>query len=218
MAVATWREKRDAMLGAIARAMALDVAGSEVLADGSMGGGFGGGGSVAFENERLGARMVGGVWVDLRIGNVRSIGQDETRRDFVDGVTVPDSGLTVRRGGPRDFTLTVMIGSDDQLDAGAVGHLAGLLRTRIRRSDVLEILAGADIGLARVLNTINNDYLDADGRMVSFSMTEIRLHTIEEDVDTFVDGDTVGGDGYVATVLGDGEPDIEDIELDVSEP
>jgi hypothetical protein len=193
--------------------MNLDVAGTEQLADGT----YLNESAVAFENERAASRMVGGFWVDLRMGNFRTLSQDETRYDFETDCSrgVEAAGLSVRRGGPRDFILSVMVGSDDQLDMAAPSHLSSMVRTRIRRSDVKSILAAADMALGRVMPTVNADYRDADGRMVSYAMTDLVINTIEEDHEIWPEG---GGEGYIHRVIGEGKPEIEEITLDVTGP
>lgn len=140
-----------------------------------------------------------GAWASLRLGNVVAKGHDETRYEVITGATPALTRKVPTVGGYRLFTVTVRIGNDSQEPAdSAVSTLAGKLRTRIRRADIRAILQAGNVAIVRIEPTIEADYLDADGRMVSQSFTDIRFATTEQDTDSDSDGD------FIATAAGEG--------------
>lgn len=166
---------------------------------------------VEWENRSSAQRYQrGGPWVDLRISNVVGKGQDETRYEFLDNADPTLARNVPTYGGYRLFTVTVKIGSDSQEPVdSAVSTLAGKLRTRLRRRDILAVLQAANAALVTIGPTIDVDYVDHDGRMMSYAITDIRLATTEQDTDSDSDGD------WVESAAGEGTlTDIDDTELD----
>ncbi len=188
--MATWKAKREALRQTIIYALGLtgvdqDAKSLEYL--------------VQFEGQRENNRWTKGIWCDLRLGRVRVVGRDETRQNY-DETT---DELLNSYGGQRSFTLMVIVSSDDQEDEDAVGTATARLRARIRRPEAQELLAAADIGFAAIYDTINVDYAD-DGAMVSSSMTELRLNTVEDDTDL-----PGAGAPWIREVQGEGEVDTD---------
>lgn len=117
--------------------------------------------------------------VELRLMSVMSSGIDEERQHFdqVSGTRTAESC------GNRQLTVTVTIESESQADGEeAVGQLASYLRTRLRRTSVLETLRASGVSLAEIKMTHSTDYVDQD-RMLSVSVTDILFLAAESDKD-----------------------------------
>lgn len=202
----TWLEKQDAVKAAIVACLKLDRSGSVLLADGTYDRGHG----VEWENKREASRSTNDYWADLRLGSVMVLGRDEKRREFVDGGTPALSGLRTVYGGQRIFSVMVIVGSDNQdADKAAIGQLGSMIRTRLRREEILEILQDADISINQIMATLNVDFED-DGMMYSQSMTEVRFNTSEDD-----GWDEDPNVGQISGVHGAGEGDLAGADLDV---
>jgi hypothetical protein len=200
--MASWKQKRAALQQAITYALNLPTTSAVQLADGTTDLPN----SVEWEGKREANRWTDGVWCDLRLGVVVPIGRDERRYTYVAGVDAPSSTLRPTYGGNRSFNVMIIVGSDDQEDADAIGTAASFLRTRIRRQEVIDILGAVDIGLAEIRQTLNVDYVD-EGRQYSQSMTEIRFNTVEDDEDTDGAGD------FINEVVGSGTGDLAGVVL-----
>jgi hypothetical protein len=171
----TWKQKKAALRSVFAGVLKLDRVNSAVLlADGT----FEGADSEAiqWENERGASRPTRGIWCDLRLSQIIPIGQDEIRYDY----DIATDRLLPTYGGPRRFSVMVILGADDQSDYEAVGDVAGRLRTRLMREEFIDELVDTDLGLTRIGQTLNVDYED-DGVMYSQSMTEVFFETNEQD-------------------------------------
>lgn len=193
----TWQQKKATLRAVFAAALKLDVPdNTTLLADGT----FLNADSEAiqWENERGDSRITNGIWCDLRLGSVVSIGEDEIRRSYDSGT----DRLLPTYGGPRRFSVMVIVASDDQESTEAIGEVAGRLRTRLMREELLQQLMDCDLGFTKLGATMNIDYQD-DGRMYSQSMTEVWFETNEQDEPTSSDsGDyvkEVHGGGTLAT-------------------
>lgn len=201
----TWAEKQEAVRVAVTQALKLNTASPVLLGDGT----YDRGNQVEWENKREASRSTNDYWADLRLGSVVALGRDEKRREFVDGGTPALSGLRTVYGGQRIFSVMVIVGSDNQdADKAAIGQLGSMVRTRLRREEILEILQNADISINQILMTLNVDYED-DGIMYSQSMTEVRFNTSEDD-----GWDEDPNTGYIAEVHGEGEGDLDGATLD----
>ena len=99
---------------------------------------------------------------------------------------------------PKAVQITVQVGGEEPGEE-AVAFLGDRLRTRLRRPGILADLNTANVALIEVLSSVVADYMDADGRMVSQSVTDIRFATSVNDID-----DTDTGD-WVAEAAGTGE-------------
>jgi hypothetical protein len=205
VAYPTWKAKKAALKLAITTALKLGKVRTKKLANGT----FLPANEVAWENERSASRANGHVWVDLRLGSVVAAAQDETRYEYEEST----DRLLATYGGARRFTVMVIIATDDQEDAEAVGELAGRLRTRIVRPDILEPLLAVNVGFVEVAAALNADYAE-DGRMVSAAMLELRWETTEADEpDEDSSGDWVKlvdmeGDFYVELPTGQATVDV----------
>lgn len=208
-----WVSRKAAIKSAIASALQLNTTTATQLANGS----FAHTNEVEWENHRTGFRMTGSVWVDLRLGAVVVVDDDEVRRNTYGDTTVEGTRLLNTYGGRRRFTVTVMVSTDNQEQRDAVGTISAKLRTRIWREDIQAILEAERIGTIRVLSTVNADYA-GDGVMYSSAITDIQFSTVEfEGPD--VDDVTLTGD-FIARVEvigddidpGDHEPVI-DVEI-----
>lgn len=154
---------------------------------------------VTWENQRSAHRFSSGVLVDLRLGNVQGHGRDETRYELVTGATPALTDYIPTYGGYRTFSVWVRVYSDNQEGTDAVAVLGGRLRTRLRRPEARAILAADEVAIVTIGNTFDTDYRDQNGRMMSASLTELRLATVEQDTDA-ADEAT----GWVA-IMEDGE-------------
>lgn len=199
----SWATVREATRLALAKALLLeDVVGLDAVVQRR----------VEWENRATAERVVGDTWCDLRFGVPSGIGTDEVRYCMS-----PDNlRLVPTYGGLRRFTVQVLLSSYSQEpDADAVGFLAGRMRTRLRRNDVLDVLREGSVALIRIHPTINVDYQNQEARMVSASSTDIVFSCFESDTDPDEDVgwiDAVGLQGTLAT--GHDEVDIvEDIEI-----
>lgn len=195
--MASWKQKRVALRNTIIYCLGLDT---QTDQDGKPLEYL-----VQFEGQREMARWTKGVWCDLRLGSVRVVGRDETRQNYDSG----SDELLNSYGGQRSFTLMVIVSSDDQEDADAIGTATQRLRARIRRPEAQDMLAAVDIGFAAIQPTLNVDYVD-DGAQVSSSMTELFLNTVESD------DDVSGSPGdWIREVQGDGatDSDVDDVEI-----
>jgi hypothetical protein len=191
-----WGEVREAVRLAIAKAMRLDdetdQLGNEYR-------------HVEWENRASAQRMVESTFVDLRFSGPTAIGTDEIRYDYDS-----ENDINVAEyGGFRIFGVQVLAQSDSQEpDADAVGVMAGRLRTRIRRPDVLEILQAAGVAFVRADPSFDVSYENAEGRAMSASSTDLTFSTVEYDRDEEEDS------GYVSNAeldgtISNGDTDIE---------
>lgn len=136
-----------------------------------------------------------GTWretplVDLVLRNPRAIGVDETRTTYNEET----DALEATQEGPREFTVSIRIETESQLDAEeSVGQLASDLRTRLRRKGVKAALLVAGVSLARMERTVDSDFT-ADRRTVSLSVTDVVFCAAETDADSTYHGD------YIETV------------------
>ncbi len=141
----------------------------------------------------------GSAWADLHFHGVTAEGTDEIRYETIVGATPALTRVVPTYCGRRTFYVSVQVGVDDQEDDVNAMTLAGLLRTRLRRNEILAILHDAEVGLVSIGPAMDADYRDADGRMVSNVIVEIKFACIESDTDSTESGD------YIATAAGDGE-------------
>jgi hypothetical protein len=146
-----------------------------------------------------------GVWrdsplVDLVLRSPRALGVDETRRVY----NSEDDKQDVTLEGPRQFTVSVRIEAESQLDAEeSVGQLASDFRTRLRRPAILAALRAVEVALVEIAATVDADF-EADGRAVSLSVTDVVFSSAEMDTDTTNPGDyiaRVGLQGQAGTDL-----------------
>lgn len=205
-----WVSRKAAIKSAVAQALQLNQTGATQLANGS----FAPTNEVAWENERLGFRMTNKVWVDLRLGAVEVLDDDEIRYNTYGDGTVEGTQLLPTYGGRRRFTVTVMISTDNQELRDAVGTLGAKLRTRIWRSEIQDILSAQYIGTIGVLATTNADYA-GDGVMYSSALVDLAFNTVEFELP---DPETDTGD-FIARVQGQGDdldPGDYEPQIDVS--
>ena len=139
---------------------------------------------VEWKNKQMAMRWTTEKWVDLQL----TAGNSGTGTDEVRWCEVQVGARTILQptyGGYRQFSVQVTICSESQEDADeAVGELADRLRTRIRRPDVQAPMQDAGVALVRVGSTFETDYQDQDGRMVSCSVTELRMGCVTSETDT----------------------------------
>lgn len=110
--------------------------------------------------------------VILTMVSVPRRGQDEIR-------TTPEGSDDVRERvyGIRNPVIQVRCEADDQdLDESAWA-IADTITSRLRGTDVVDLLAAADVGIARVGDLIDGSYQDADGRWHSGCVFELFLNT-----------------------------------------
>lgn len=136
---------------------------------------------------------------ELRLSGLVGSGIDEVRKTYTDG---PNPSRSVALVGNRKFTVSVRIESDEQSPGRNAIHYAALLRTRIRRPDVLEALRVAGVSLGRILASTEADYV-RDGRLVSLVITDVLLLAAEIDPDTQPES----GEGWIDTAAGSADFD-----------
>lgn len=188
----TWAVKQEAIRLAVATAIGVpDRLGADDLTSIK---------EVEWENHRDATARWGNderPLVNLRLGSIRSVGDDE-RRDVYDEDA---DRIHTYYCGNRHFTITVTIMIPNQLPGmESVGELGSRLRTRLRADRIHKIYADADCAVVRVLETRVVDELEINGRMMSASVTDIRMATVEE----WEDNDTDSGD-FIESVEADGE-------------
>lgn len=193
----SWSDVREAVRLAIAEATQLeDVAGLRNTTTRR----------VEWRNRATASRMVSGAWAELRFYSPVAMGVDETRYSFE---TNPDR-LVPNYGGPRQFNVQVLLQADNQEpDADAVGILAGRLRTRLRRREILDALLEAGVAFVRMGPSIEVDYTDINGREISASTTEMTFACAEIDVDESEDASWIAELEYTLEVE-NGDADIEE--------
>jgi len=150
----------------------------------------------AWANQRQANRFLAEAaprWIDLTASGVRGVGQDEVRYDVVEGLTPDLTTVTPSYCGYRVFNVTVHVGGASQDDTEDAFYLAGRIRTRIRRADVLAVLQAAGVALVDVGPSLEVDYRDINGRMQSAAFVELRFAFTEYDTDT------VDASGHVAS-------------------
>lgn len=166
---------------------------------------------VEWENRRTAHRVVRDAWADLRLTSVAPVGTDEIRYSLVDS---PLPSLATYRPcyvGWRIATVGVLVASTSQEHSDAApSELAGRLRTRLRRPDILAVLQAEKVGLATVGPTVIADYLDGEQRWVSAAIVDVRFVLAVADEDPTDPGD------FIASVEGQGEGDL--CGTDVDEP
>jgi hypothetical protein len=183
----TWATTKEACRLAIAAALDLD---DYTGADGAVGGIH----KVEWANKQKAVRYLNNdsAWADLRMGAIVAQGTDEIRYEYVAGATAALSRNVPTYAGRRLFSVQVLIGVESQEDAEeAVGTLAGRLRTRLRRVEILAILQDAGVALRSIGPTVDADYRNRDGHWVSASITEIFLARTEQDTDEDNAGDFI---------------------------
>ncbi len=203
---ATWQQKQQALREVVSACLRLDEPSPVLLADGTTNNSF----AVIFEHQRNASTWVGDVYATLRISSVNDLGH-ETRAGYVDGGTPETSGQARIYGGWRTFVLTVKIVSNDQWANEAPGHLGSLLRTRLRRPEIQAQLNAADLAVARILMSRNDDFV-MDSRWYSQTTIDILMNTVEQD-DSDLDPQVLGD--VILEVHGEGEPEIVGVDLDV---
>jgi len=172
---ADWRTKREAIRQAVSWALRVPQLPSVLLADGTSSNDH----LVAWEGQNTANRWTTGLWCDLRMNWVLTVGRDETRQEFDENAQT----LMYRYGGQRRFVVTAIIGTDDQTEMDAVGSATQSLRTLIRHPHAHALLGAADIGLGRIRRTMWADYT-AHGVRYSASHTEFEFNTYEEFLET----------------------------------
>lgn len=196
----TWATTKEAVRLSVAAALRLeDYTGADGVA-GSVH-------KVEWVNKQQAVRYLenDSAWVDLQLNSPVAQGTDEIRYEFVEGLNAAASRLIPTYCGRRLFSVSVMIGVLSQEDdEEAVGTLGGLLRTRLRRAEILGILQAAGVALRSIGPTIPADYQNEDGHWVSNSVTEIFLACTESDTDPDEAGDFISSTDDCVGTLTDG--------------
>lgn len=165
---------------------------------------------VEWENRREASLQWGdSATVDLCLGPVSHKGTGETRFEYDadEDTNIPTVNIYAL------FTVTVKIRSLSQAgDEEAVGALASALRLKLRKIQrIRDILTAANVSVVDIGETANVDELEINGRMMSVSITDLRLATTE----SFTDTDDAGD--YIAHAEGTGElwgVDEEDVRVE----
>lgn len=174
----TWPQKRAALRTAVAKAMKLDRPTATVLADGTLENTAAE--AVQWLGERGYHRMTRDIWADMRVVSIVETSQGETRYEPVLGATPGDTFLYPHYYVDLQVNVDVLVSSDDQTDADAVGMAASRLRTRLRRPDIQKILADGEWGLVSISGTEVADYAE-DGRLTSSAVVSLTLNTFDVD-------------------------------------
>lgn len=152
--------------------------------------------------------------IELQMGDVVGLHQDERRTEFISTGPTPDlQYVKPTYTGNRLFTVRVAIDTDSQDDdSDALGVRTGALRTRMRRDEVAEILRAGNVAIVDIGNTINADFVNEDGRQQSRAITDIRFATTESDFDLTPTGDWI----HSAAGQGELEGDVGDTLVDTN--
>ena len=150
----------------------------------------------AWANKRTANRFLEAAprWINLSATGVRGMGQDEIRYDTVIGATAALTTVTPVHCGYRLFSVMAHIGGASQEDTEDSFFLAGRMRLRMRRADILAILQAAGVAVVEVGQSLEVDYRNINGRMQSAALVEIRFAFTEYEADVNSLGD------YVATI------------------
>ena len=190
-----WSETREAVRLAIAAALRLDDQ-IDQLGESDH--------QVEWENRARNASMAGSTLADLRFSAPVALGTDEIRYCYNENA----DRLVPQYGGFRVFGVQVLCQSDSQEpDADSVGLMGGLLRTRLRRLEILGILHAAGVALVRIAPTFDTSYTNQEGRAMSASSTDITFSCVEFDQDPTEDVGYVESIDVEGTFSGNG-PDI----------
>jgi len=195
----TWSTVKEAVRLAIATAAGLtDTTGADDGATTQL---------TAWANKRTANRFLEPAprWIDLKASAVRAIGQDEVRYDTVTGATPALTTVTPAYCGYRVFSVMAHVGGASQEDTEDAFFLAGKIRLRLRRLDVLAVLQAAGVALVDIGQSLEVDYRNINGRMKSAALIELTFAFTEYEVDASSLGD------YVAT-LSDLDGTIENID------
>jgi hypothetical protein len=135
-------------------------------------------------NRNTSHRWVDGPWADLTLGVVQVRHTDEIRYEDFTNADPELATYVPTTGGQRRFTVTVQVCTHSQEPGEAsAGEIAGRLRTRMRRLDVLRTLQTAGVALMGIGATFDGDFPDHNNRMVSCSITELWFGCVESDTD-----------------------------------
>lgn len=141
-----------------------------------------------------------GIVAKCSCSSPRVIGCDTERRaKYANGVR------TKTLCGPRQFTFTVRIETQDQTDAGIALNLADRLLVRVWREANATVLRTAQMSIANIKITQAIDGIVLQGRTVSIAVVEMIMNGVENDVD-----DTAGAADWIAQVSATGSLTRED--------
>ncbi len=148
-----------------------------------------------------------GVTVEIKIRQVKSEGEDEQRATFTAGS--PDSRYKALVGS-RKITLQLKIVSQQQVSSLDCFGVESLIRTRLKRSSIVDALQTAGLGVGGYGPAMHADY-DDHGRKMSACIVEVPMWAAENDID-----DTEGSADWIESVRGTGETgsDIEAVDTE----
>jgi hypothetical protein len=114
----------------------------------------------------------------LKITSVVNIGEDETRREMIDGV------FTETQVGQRKFVLQVQatVPSPEDLDSQNAFAATERIRSRIGRPRIIQRLLDAEISLHKCGAALPTPYKDK-GRVVDCATVDITFGTVVNDQD-----------------------------------
>lgn len=142
----------------------------------------------------------GGVVAKCSVSAPRVIGCDTERRNkYANGTR------TKTLCGPRQFTLTVRIETQDQTDASIAVNFADRLVVRCWREVNTAMLRAAAMSIANIKITQTIEGIVVQGRTLSVAVVEMVLNGVENDVD-----DTTGAADWIAQVGATGSLTRED--------
>lgn len=112
----------------------------------------------------------------LKITSIVGIGEDETRRELVDGE------LIETQVGQRKFILQIQATTPEFTDTVHAFQATERIRTRIGRPRIIQRLLDADIAIQRIGPALPTPFKDK-GRVVDCATMELTLGTVVNDDD-----------------------------------
>lgn len=131
-----------------------------------------------------------GVRVDMSIGAVRGVGNDEQLLEY----SGTEDANIVTLSGIRQITWTLRVESDDQDDGTIAQVYADRIRIRLGRESIAATLRAVGVAVADVLLTQPMSYRFQD-REHSVVVMDVQLNGVENDRD-----DSIGAGDWIETI------------------
>jgi hypothetical protein len=116
---------------------------------------------------------------ELKIRNIRGLGQDEKRPTYDSGTQTRTITIT----GTRRALVQVKIVSARQSAGMDCQALAELMRTRLGRDSIQDALQAAGVAVADIRESASADFVAEDGRQMSACVNELLVWLAQNDTD-----------------------------------
>lgn len=131
--------------------------------------------------ERNGWCDPNGATIALTVRRLESVIGEERRVMYLPG---PPAARVVTLCGNRLLQVQAKVEAQDQRPAHDSVAIASRLRTLIRSRVHARCLRAVGLGVADILPTVHADYTDAQRRVVSVAIVELRLNAADNLIDT----------------------------------